>query len=120
MGDSRVIIDWLNDRGQLQASTIEGWKIRTKDLIKKFQAISFHHIYREFNKEADQLSKQALLEYEGKITYYLLGTWRGRSFEASGYVLNYILFFKIVFTLVFCLRLNNTFLCMCTFDGSAF
>jgi ribonuclease HI len=38
MGDSRVIIDWLNDRGKLQACTIEGWKLRTKELIKKFQA----------------------------------------------------------------------------------
>jgi len=65
MGDSKVIIDWLNDRGQLQTSSIEGWKIRTKDLLKNFQAISFHHIYREFNKEADKISKQALLEHEG-------------------------------------------------------
>jgi hypothetical protein len=32
MGDSRVIIDWLNDRGQLQASSIEGWKIELKIL----------------------------------------------------------------------------------------
>jgi hypothetical protein len=38
--------------------------------MKNFQAISFHHIYRDFNKEADKLSKQALLEHEGKITYY--------------------------------------------------
>jgi hypothetical protein len=66
-----VIIDWLNDKGQLKACSIEGWKIRTKDLIKNFQAISFHHIFREFNKEADQLSKKALLEPEGKISYYL-------------------------------------------------
>jgi len=35
-GDSKVIIDWLNDKGQLKACSIEGWKIRTKDLIKNF------------------------------------------------------------------------------------
>jgi ribonuclease HI len=69
-GDSRVIIEWLNDRGKLNVCSIEGWKIRTKDLIKKFQYISFHHLYREFNKEADKLSKEALLVPEGKITYY--------------------------------------------------
>jgi hypothetical protein len=38
--------------------------------MKTFQAISFHHIYGDFNKEVDQLSKQALQEHEGKITYY--------------------------------------------------
>jgi hypothetical protein len=70
MGDPRVIIVWLNDRGHLQASTIEGCKIRTKYLINKFKAINFHHIYREFNKEADHLYKQTILEYKGKITYY--------------------------------------------------
>jgi ribonuclease HI len=69
-GDSRVIIEWLNDRGKLDIYSIEGWKKRTKDLIKKFQVLSFHHIYRVFNKEVDKLSKEALLALEGKITYY--------------------------------------------------
>jgi len=70
-GDSKVIIDWLNDKGQLKACAIEGWKIRTKSLIKNFQAINFHHIVREFNKDEDQLSKVALHESEGKISFYL-------------------------------------------------
>jgi hypothetical protein len=35
LGDSKVIIEWLNNRGRLQASAIEGWKHRTKELIKK-------------------------------------------------------------------------------------
>jgi hypothetical protein len=69
-GDYTVIIDWLNDRGNLKACAIEGWKIHTKALIKNFQAISFHHIFRDFNKEADQLSKAALLVPEGNISYY--------------------------------------------------
>jgi len=70
-GNSKVIIDWLNDRGHLKACAIEGSNIRTKYPIKNFQAISFHHIYKEFNKEAYQLSKQDLLKPEGKIYYYL-------------------------------------------------
>jgi ribonuclease HI len=68
--DSRVIIEWLNDRGKLDVFPIEGWKTRTKDLIKKFQYLSFHHLYREFNKENDKLSKEALLVPKGKIIYY--------------------------------------------------
>jgi hypothetical protein len=71
LSDSKVIIDWLNNRGRLQASAIKGWKHRTKELINKFQVVSFHHIFKEFNKEADQLSKQALHEPKGRITYYL-------------------------------------------------
>jgi hypothetical protein len=59
-----------NKRGRLQASAIEGWKLRIKELIKHFQEISFQHIFREYNKEADLLSKQALQEPEGRITYY--------------------------------------------------
>jgi len=69
-GDSRVIIDWLNDRGQLKVCSIEGWKTCIKSLSKNFQVISFHHIYRDFNKEEDKLSKVSLLVPKGKITYY--------------------------------------------------
>jgi ribonuclease HI len=36
LGDSKVIIDWLNDRARLQSSSMEGWKDRIKDLIKSF------------------------------------------------------------------------------------
>jgi hypothetical protein len=70
LGDSKVVIDWLSNRGRLQSSTIEGWKSRIKDLIKSFHAISFEHIYREFNVEVDHLSKLALREPEGRITFY--------------------------------------------------
>jgi ribonuclease HI len=66
LGDSKVIIEWLNNRGRLQASAIEGWKLRTKELIKYFQEISFQHIFREFNKEADQLSKQAIMNQKAE------------------------------------------------------
>ena len=69
-GDSKVIIEWLNDRGKLDICTIEGWKNRIKVLSKKFQALSFDHIYKDFNIEAGKLSKEALLAPEGRLTYY--------------------------------------------------
>jgi ribonuclease HI len=34
LGDSKVIIDWLLNKGRLQVSALEGWKIRIKDIIK--------------------------------------------------------------------------------------
>jgi hypothetical protein len=75
MGDSKVIIDWLSNKSRLQVSALEGWKTRIKDLIKCFQSINFHHIYKNFNSEADVLSKQALGEPEGHISYvrWLMG-----------------------------------------------
>jgi ribonuclease HI len=69
MGDSRVIIDWLSSKGRLQVSALEGWKNIIQVLIKSFQNISFHHVYRHFNAEADTLSKQALGEPEGHISF---------------------------------------------------
>jgi ribonuclease HI len=70
LGDSKVIIDWLNKKSELRACAIEGWKQRIRALRSKFLAISFEHIYREFNKEADLLSKKALQEPEGVITFF--------------------------------------------------
>jgi ribonuclease HI len=70
MGDSKVIIDWLNHKTNLHAIDIVGWRRRTKVLTTYFQEISVHHIFRDFNKEADRLSKQGLLDQKVNLTYY--------------------------------------------------
>ena len=70
MGDSRVVIDWLLNKSRLQVCPVEGWKTRIKDLIKLFQSINFEHIFRNYNMEANLLSKQTLDEPEGIIYYY--------------------------------------------------
>jgi ribonuclease HI len=74
LGDSKVIIEWLNHQGKLRANNIEGWKQRLMDLVITFKGTSFHHIFRESNGEADLLSKQALSEAKGRISYF---TWDG-------------------------------------------
>jgi ribonuclease HI len=71
LGDSKVIIEWLNDRSDLRVSSLEGWKKRIRTLKNTFESTQFFHIYREFNKEADSLSKKALNEPEGYITLHL-------------------------------------------------
>jgi hypothetical protein len=58
LGDSKVIINWLNKKSNLCVSSLDGWKQRIELLRKKFRAINFYHIYREFNKEADEQSKK--------------------------------------------------------------
>jgi ribonuclease HI len=70
MGDSKIIIDWLNDIGSLQVISIDCWKDRVRELIKQFSVITFAHVYREENQEADFLSKQALMERPGAIAFY--------------------------------------------------
>ena len=59
LGDSKVVIQWLKQKGVLQTNNIEVWKSRIKELIPTFKGIHFQHIYREVNGEVDQLSKQA-------------------------------------------------------------
>jgi ribonuclease HI len=54
LGDSRIVIDWLKGKGSLQVVTLESWKERITDLIKLFRDISFGHVYREDNQEADR------------------------------------------------------------------
>jgi len=76
LGDSRIIIDWLNHKSALLVTSLEGWKQRTIMLANKFLVVQFIHIFREFNKEADKLSKKALLAPEGIICLQL---WTGDS-----------------------------------------
>jgi hypothetical protein len=70
MGDSKIVIDWLRGKGYLQVLALECWKERLSKLLKKFQNISFEHIYREDNTEADRLSKLAMLKAPGSIEYF--------------------------------------------------
>jgi ribonuclease HI len=71
-GDSKDIIDWINNICILKANHLEGWKYRTKELSSQFQEINYNHIFRDFNKEADLLSKQAFLGPSCRLTYFLL------------------------------------------------
>jgi hypothetical protein len=70
VGDSKIIIDWLNRKCDLQVMGLAFWKDRIKALILEFSALDFSHTYRDFNQEADELSKQALELPEGRLTYF--------------------------------------------------
>jgi ribonuclease HI len=71
LGDSKIIIEWLNQKNVLQVSTLEGWKLRIASLVNRFSSVQFFHIYREYNMEADWLSKKALIAAEGIISLQL-------------------------------------------------
>jgi hypothetical protein len=59
--DSKVIINWLNNQGNLQINTLLAWKDRINILKRLFKELSFSHSSREYNREANILSKSSLL-----------------------------------------------------------
>jgi hypothetical protein len=69
LGDSKIVIDWLHNRGTLQVTSLMGWLNRILELKNSFNIIRFVHIYREENGEADTLSKKELQMPKGKIHY---------------------------------------------------
>jgi ribonuclease HI len=44
-GDSIIVIDWLNNRGKLQVTSLLGWQDRIRELQPNFRKLSFTHTY---------------------------------------------------------------------------
>jgi ribonuclease HI len=60
LGDSKLIIDWLKGEADFQVAALNSWKEWTKDTTLLFRKLTFQHIFREANQEADTLSKTVL------------------------------------------------------------
>jgi hypothetical protein len=67
--DSRVIIDWLNNHGKLQINTLMAWKDRINILKCLFKELPFSHSSREYNMEANLLSKSTLLR-QARVLFF--------------------------------------------------
>jgi len=71
LGYSRIIIEWLNSRGDLQAISLLAWKDRIRLIQSTFKKIIYNHIYRENNKVFNELSKTTLKKnWESSHTTY--------------------------------------------------
>jgi ribonuclease HI len=70
LGDSRIIIDWISQKSKFQTVHNDSWKDKTRELLKSFTDVNFHHIPRSFNGEADALSKRALNEVVGRLSVF--------------------------------------------------
>ena len=68
-GDSQVIINWVKGSTALSPTDLVHWCRETKKLISSFQDLSFTHIYREHNRMAGRLSKDALSFPQGKDSF---------------------------------------------------
>jgi ribonuclease HI len=69
IGDSRVIIDWLNHIGKLHSIALLAWMDRIRSIQCHFKKLTFTHASREYNREADLLSKTTLQKKAGLISY---------------------------------------------------
>ena len=59
-GDSNLILNQMSGKYQVKAENLIPLYNAAKILESEFNLISYHHIRREFNKEADKLANQAL------------------------------------------------------------
>ena len=59
-GDSKVVVDWENEKNTIRVPHLQHLLAEIQTLKTYFKRISFGHIYRELNMEADSLSNQAL------------------------------------------------------------
>jgi ribonuclease HI len=71
LGDSRIVIEWLSSRGELQVVSLLAWKDRIRQLQSTFKKLNYTHIHREYNNSADQLSKATLIKPARVISYNL-------------------------------------------------
>lgn len=69
IGDSKVLIDYMNQKVTINVNSIIQWMERIKTLKESFEEISFHHVYREKNIVADRLSKEGLDVRSGVMFY---------------------------------------------------
>jgi hypothetical protein len=68
-GDSKVTIDWLYSKSNLNLIYLNNWKDNIKILNNIFEYIKFIHVHRQFNKVVDNLSKKALKGNFGWLFY---------------------------------------------------
>jgi len=64
-GDSQIIINWFNDISTCHMHTLSIILNEVLELKAAFNNITVSHIYREYNKGADKLSKEAALMDRG-------------------------------------------------------
>jgi ribonuclease HI len=59
-GDSQLVINQINGEYKVKNPGLQDLYKEVQDLQAHFESIVFTHVYREFNKRADQLSNMAL------------------------------------------------------------
>jgi len=66
-GDSKMVVDWFNQKAKLHVMTLQPWKDRINELVFSFATVQIFHIHRQFNSVADVLSKEGLSSEVGLL-----------------------------------------------------
>ena len=61
-GDSKLIIEQMKGHYKCKSDNLKDYHEKAKEIANKFSKISYEHIYREFNKRADELSNEGVLK----------------------------------------------------------
>ena len=61
-----MVINWVKGKASLKSLELSHW-LDSIFLKKEFSWVSFDHVYREFNQDADNLSKLVLGDMDGLI-----------------------------------------------------
>ena len=64
-----MIINCAMGMAQVNSLELNHWVVNTRRLMKEFNSLTFHYIYRELNVEGDVLSKLVLGDMDGRILY---------------------------------------------------
>jgi ribonuclease HI len=58
--DSMLVVKQMNGEYKIKHPNLQPLAVRVKEAVKKFNSVSFAHVYREHNKEADHLANEAM------------------------------------------------------------
>ncbi len=58
--DSMLVVKQMNGEYKIKHPNLKPLAARVKELSQKFKSVSFAHVYREHNKEADRLANLAM------------------------------------------------------------
>jgi ribonuclease HI len=58
--DSMLVVKQMKGEYKIKHPNLVPLAARVKELVGKFGSVSFAHVYREHNKEADQLANEAM------------------------------------------------------------
>jgi ribonuclease HI len=69
-GDSKMEIDWSRGNISIQNPNLASTMRENKLNFRAFEWLSFHHILRELNSKANELSKEVLQLQNGDFGFY--------------------------------------------------
>jgi len=61
-GDSKLIIEQMKGHYKCKSDNLKDYHEKAKEIANKFTKITYEHVYREFNKRADELSNEGVLK----------------------------------------------------------